>query len=110
MKTDRSNKFNRRQFLGDLTALTTAVTLFPSRVFTNNQKLSITKPPRLRPGDTVGLITPASPAFEPATIREGIETLQSLGFNVKTGNHIKEKWGYLAGQDEDRAADLHQMF
>ena len=101
---------SRRQFLGGLTALTTTTILFPGKLFASNQITHIIKPPRLQPGDTVGLIAPASAAFEPATIREGIETLQSLGFKVKTGKHIKEKYGYLAGSDEKRVADLHQMF
>jgi len=82
----------------------------PGDILGKEQKDQIIKPQRLQPGDTVGLIAPASAAFEPATIREGVETLQSLGFKVKTGEHIKEKYGYLAGSDEHRVADLHRMF
>lgn len=102
--------FPRRQFLKGLTSLAAATAIFPGKLYGNNQITHIVKPPRLQPGDTVGLIAPASGAFEPATIREGVETLQSLGFKVKTGKYIKEKYGYLAGSDEKRVADLHQMF
>lgn len=110
MKTNSPLQFSRRQFLGGLSALTTATALFPKGLFANNPNTHVIKPPRLKPGDTVGLIAPASAPFESATIREGVETLQSLGFKVKAGKYIKEKYGYLAGSDEKRIADLHEMF
>jgi len=110
MKKNSPIKLHRRQFLGGLAALATATALFPGELPADIDNMSIIKPPRLNIGDTIGLIAPASAAFEPATIREGVETLHSLGFKVKTGKHIKEKFGYLAGSDKDRVADLHQMF
>lgn len=71
----------------------------------------IIKPPKLKPGDTIGLITPASSLFEPhQTIIEAKEKITNLGFNVKMGKHIYKKWGYLAGTDEERAKDIHDMF
>lgn len=60
-------------------------------------------------GSTIGLISPAS-AENPDKIEQGIEYLKSLGFNVKSGEHIYDKWGYLAGSDKDRASDLMNMF
>ncbi len=111
MKNSTSSKvISRRGFLSGLTAITAMSSLFPNKIFGYSKSHSLIKPPKLKKGDTVGLIAPASCAFEPATIREGIETLQSLGFKVKVGKHIKEKFGYLAGTDEHRVGDLHQMF
>ncbi len=110
MKINSNLLSNRRQFLSGLSALTTASILFPKKLFADKPISRLIKPARLKAGDTVGLIAPASAAFEPKTIREGVETLQSLGFKVKTGKHIKEKYGYLAGSDEARVADLHDMF
>ena len=101
---------SRRNFLSGLTAVSVAGSSCPSILVGKNRDQKIIKPPKLEKGDTVGLIAPASCAFEPSTIRAGVETLQSLGFKVKTGKHIKEKFGYLAGTDEQRAADLHRMF
>jgi len=64
---------------------------------------------RLKLGDTIGIVSPASPeAID--SIKAGINTLKNLGFNVKEGNHIYDKLGYLAGTDEDRARDLMDMF
>jgi muramoyltetrapeptide carboxypeptidase len=110
MKRNSQLKFSRRQFLAGLSALTTATALFPKGLYAKKSITHLIKPPKLKSGDTVGLIAPASAPFEPATIREGVETLQSLGFKVKTGKNIKEKYGYLAGNDEKRVADLHEMF
>ncbi len=64
---------------------------------------------RLKYGDTIGLISPASPE-DPDKIKKSICFLRSQGFKVKEGKHLYDKWGYLAGQDEDRAQDLMDMF
>ncbi len=104
------NTISRRNFLSGLTAVSVAGLISPPSIFGKNKAQKIIKPPKLEKGDTVGLIAPASCAFEPSTIRQGIETLQSLGFKVKTGRHIKEKFGYLAGTDRQRTTDLHRMF
>ncbi|SDM53796.1 S66 peptidase family protein [Sediminibacillus halophilus] len=66
-------------------------------------------PNRLKAGDTVGLIAPASPP-NPANLEKGIAFIESLGLNVKTGKHSNDVYGYLAGTDADRLADLHAMF
>jgi len=64
---------------------------------------------RLCLGDTIGLISPASPEnFE--AIKKSILFLENQGFNVVEGKHLYDKWGYLAGKDEDRASDLMEMF
>ncbi|NOZ62768.1 MAG: LD-carboxypeptidase [Calditrichaeota bacterium] len=100
---------NRRHFLASMGAAAAGAAAIPT-ILRSESSRKIIKPPRLKKGDTVGLIAPASCVFEPATIREGIETLQSLGFKVQTGKHIAEKYGYLAGTDEQRVSDLHDMF
>ncbi|MFL0195643.1 LD-carboxypeptidase [Clostridium sp. WILCCON 0269] len=64
---------------------------------------------KLEKGDTIGIVSPSSPE-DPKTIEESIRFLENLGFNVKEGNHIYDKWGYLAGTDKDRAQDLMDMF
>lgn len=63
----------------------------------------------LNKGDTIGIVSPASP-IEKDIILENIEIFQKLGFNIKLGDHIYDKYGYLAGKDIDRAKDLMNMF
>jgi muramoyltetrapeptide carboxypeptidase len=65
---------------------------------------------RLQAGDTVALVAPASPQNEDEGIRAAIETVESLGFRPKAGAHLYERWGYLAGSDAQRAADLNAAF
>lgn len=64
---------------------------------------------RLCLGDTIGLISPASPENTLA-IKNAVLFLQNQGFNVVEGKHLYDKWGYLAGTDKDRATDVMEMF
>ena len=69
----------------------------------------VRKPPRLRPGDTVGVIAPASPWENRSELLRGLAGLEAWGLRVKLGAHVNDRHGYMAGRDEDRAADLHAM-
>ena len=50
--------------------------------------MEIIKPKRLAKGQTVGLVAPASPCNEDRQIYFAIDTLESLGFKVKQGEHL----------------------
>jgi muramoyltetrapeptide carboxypeptidase len=65
--------------------------------------------PRLRPGDRVRIVSPASPPSR-AGVARGVEVLTSWGLRVELGEHVFDQWGYLAGRDEDRASDLNCAF
>lgn len=67
------------------------------------------KPPRLKPGDTIGIIAPAG-IVEPESIEPITQKLATLELKVKLGNHLLDRYGYLAGKDRDRAADINAMF
>jgi muramoyltetrapeptide carboxypeptidase len=67
-------------------------------------------PPRLAPGDTIGLVAPASSTEKPERIDEVIAHLESRGFGVKPGVNLRRRTGYLAGTDAERAADFNAMF
>lgn len=68
------------------------------------------KPPMLKPGDRVGMVAPASNVYEPEDVRIAKETMEQYGFEVVLGRHLQDQYGYLAGQDRDRAADINEMF
>ena len=68
------------------------------------------KPARLRIGDTVGLIEPASASDEPFQIQLVEEAIIAMGLKPKRAPHILNRYGYLAGADKDRAADVNAMF
>jgi len=110
MINQKSTNLSRREFMGGMAVTGAVVAANPISQQKSYDSDSMIKPPRLRQGDTIGLITPASAAFEPSTIREGVAALEELGFNVKLGAHVGKKFGYLAGTDEERATDLMAMF
>ena len=71
---------------------------------------STLKPPRLKAGDTVGLVNPAGATFHPDDVVIAEEVLTALGLKMKAGEHLLDRRGYLAGSDKDRALDINRMF
>lgn len=72
--------------------------------------MQIIKPRRLEHGQTIGVVAPSSPPREPAEIDVWLDRIRDLGFQVRAGKHIYDRYGYLAGLDQDRAADVNRMF
>lgn len=58
---------------------------------------------------TIGIIAPSSPQSK-VYINNKISEFKNLGFNIKLGKYIYNHYGYLAGEDKDRAKDLMDMF
>lgn len=67
-------------------------------------------PERLRLGDTVALVCPASAPADPGAIDQSVSALEALGFRVKLPRHARKRLGFLAGDDRERAEDLMRMF
>ncbi|HYN02460.1 MAG TPA: LD-carboxypeptidase [Vicinamibacteria bacterium] len=70
----------------------------------------VVKPPRLRAGDVAGLVAPASANFESVDIEIAQEVARAFGLEPRLGAHVRDRHGYLAGRDEDRAADVNRFF
>jgi muramoyltetrapeptide carboxypeptidase len=68
------------------------------------------KPQRLKVGDVVGLIEPASASDQPFELDLVEEAVRALGLVPKRAPHLLERFGYLAGADKNRAADVNTMF
>jgi muramoyltetrapeptide carboxypeptidase len=68
------------------------------------------KPPRLRIGDTIGIVAPASAPPDPKAIDRSVEVLERLGFKPLLAKNVRKRWGFLAGSDKDRASDIMSMF
>ena len=68
------------------------------------------RPRRLTPGDTVALVAPASVTYESLELQLALETLEAMGLKARIGDHVMDRFGYLAGKDEDRAADINAAF
>jgi muramoyltetrapeptide carboxypeptidase len=72
--------------------------------------LPLIKPPRLAPGQTIGLVAPSGAVYEPGPRELAIESLQGLGYRVVEGRHLRARRGQFAGRDVERAEDLNAMF
>ena len=67
------------------------------------------RPPRLKPGDTVGIVAPASP-FDHDIFNKGLNVLMSMGFRTLVPDEIFENNRYLAGSDMHRAKLVSRVF
>ncbi len=70
------------------------------------------KPRALKPGDTIGIVSPSSPV-EQVDLEKGIECITARGYHVVLGPHVLDRLDtcdYIAGTDENRAADINAMF
>lgn len=63
-------------------------------------------PPRVRVGDRVRLVSPASyPTAE--GVAEEVAILEGWGLLPEVGEHALDEFGFMAGRDADRLADLN---
>ncbi|MGM9515427.1 S66 peptidase family protein [Roseateles sp. DB2] len=103
---------DRRHFLqtlpaaAPLGALGTAAGAVPMTA----ERLPALRPRRLRPGDAIGLISPANASFEREPVALAIEALQALGLKVQLGAHALSRRGQFGGSDAERAEDIHRFF
>ncbi len=65
------------------------------------------KPNVLRAGDAVRLVSPASTPDE-SNVEQIATLLESNGLRVQLARHVFDRFGYLAGRDEDRLKDLNE--
>jgi muramoyltetrapeptide carboxypeptidase len=56
----------------------------------------------------VALVAPAGPLGERDDVQRGVELCQALGYEPVPGTHVLDRYGYLAGTDQARLADLNQ--
>ncbi|GAA4001044.1 LD-carboxypeptidase [Sphingomonas humi] len=68
------------------------------------------KPPRLRAGDRVALVSPAGIYSDPFDFQLVTEAITAMGLVPVPGPHWKDRFGYLAGTDQGRAADINAAF
>ena len=64
-------------------------------------------PPRLKPNDLVAICSPAGASESEANLQQAVLNVESLGLKAKLSPNAGQRWGYLAGTDEQRAADLN---
>ncbi len=68
--------------------------------------IPIVRPAALKPGGTIAIIAPASPIEQRDDFQRGVATLERMGFQVRWDDRIFHSVRYLAGTDEERAAEF----
>lgn len=101
---------NRRDFLSGVGAAAASASLARAARANGEESPALIKPRKLKPGDTVGLITPATPTSDPDKIALAIRTAKYFGLNVKVGKHVGRRSGYFGSPVSERLDDLHAMF
>ncbi len=70
----------------------------------------IIKPPRLKKGATIGLVSPSGPVSEDRW-QGVVKSLEGLGFKLEYDEkQVLAQYGYLAGKDEMRAKEVNRLF
>ncbi len=72
----------------------------------------LTRPARLAPGARVAVVAPSGPV-PGERLRAGVEVLRGWGLDPVVAPHVLDRhprFGYLAGTDADRAADLQSAW
>ena len=64
---------------------------------------------KLQKGDTIGIIA-LSGVCESESVNRAVFCLQNLGYKVKLSKNIYKSNKYLAGSDEDKLAEMHNLF
>ena len=104
----------RRKFIRNVGIGSLFLPLNPFGSITANVSKNIPKniiiPKGLKPGDTIGIISPASAIFETEPYEIARESFEAMGLKVKFGDFTKSRYGHLAGTDEERAMELMEMF
>jgi len=99
----------RRNFLTTIAAAVPALMATPHWAISNNDNTLI-RPRALKAGDTIGVITPSTPVFNPDDFVVIEPTLKSFGLKVKIGKHVGKRALTFRETITERLEDIHAMF
>jgi muramoyltetrapeptide carboxypeptidase len=99
----------RRQFLGSSVGAAVGVGLAQIQAGAATS-FPLLKPPRLRSGDSLGIISPAGATFRQEELDIVVDAVKGLGLVPRVAPHALSRYGYLAGTDQERAADINAFF
>ena len=100
---------HRRHFLTTIAAAVPVLMTAPRWEKANNDRTLI-RPRALKVGDTIGVITPSTPVFDPDDLVVIEPTLKSFGLKVKIGKHVGKRSLTYRESVAARLDDIHAMF
>jgi muramoyltetrapeptide carboxypeptidase len=68
------------------------------------------KPKGLKKGDTIAIVSPASPSENKSDLVRCLDWLDKHGYNAVVGKNVNKTKGFTAASEEERAEDLNEMF
>ena len=100
----------RKQFLNLSTSLITGMALPIKKVMAPNddEETAYIKPPYLKPGDTIGITSPAG-YITLEEIKPAMLVMEAWGYKLKIGAAIGKRDFTRGGTETERATDLQQM-
>ena len=99
----------RRNFIKNTGILAAGITALSSFTAISDKSKQII-PKALRRGDTIALTAPAGAIFNTSHIEKIEKRLKGLGFKTLRGQTLFEQDGFLAGTDDFRTKELHDLF
>jgi len=100
---------NKRSFLKSLGLLAASSPMLAFD-FSRSSSPNPLLPAALLRGQTVGIISPSAASADRMEYTFAKEAMEAMGLKVKVGSNFKNRFGHLAGTDEERAADFNAMF
>lgn len=102
---------DRKRFISSL--VTAGAALSTSKAWATTHEIPYANthhktPPYLKPGDTIGIISPSG-YMSLADLIPAVQLIQNWGFKVQIGNNTGKKDFIYGGTDEERTADLQEM-
>ncbi len=98
---------NRKNFLSSMLVAASAIPSIQAEKRYPEKRTTII-PPYLKPGDTIGITSPAG-YITKEEIQPSILQMESWGFKTRTGDTIGKRDFSFGGTDLERTADLQQM-
>lgn len=102
---------DRKRFISSL--VTAGAALSTSKAWATTHEIPYVNthhktPPYLKPGDTIGIISPSG-YMSLADLIPAVQLIQNWGFKVQIGDNNGKKDFIYGGTDEERTADLQEM-
>ena len=110
MYVESGTMLSRRHFLKTVAATAAGSALASPLKLGRAANQPVLKPARLKPGSVVGIVSPAGATFVREELDIVLDAVRALGLIPRLAPHLLDRYGYLGGEDKNRAADINQFF
>jgi muramoyltetrapeptide carboxypeptidase len=105
--------FSRRNFLKSGSLVGAGALIFQEtnlKGFDFRDQKNLLKPNKLEAGHKIAVTAPGGAIWDPKEVLRFEQLLRNKGYAVVLGKSLTKKHGYLAGKDEERAAEIMSFF